>query len=382
MVPIRGTLLGEKPLKYVFNTCHLMRSIAQGLSGFLPLGFRRSNERTDNVLALVKTKERNTFKVEDKSLPQLERDEVLIKVEYCGVCGSDLHAANHDKGYEFVPNPIILGHELSGVVTKVHPDNNQDDLVGLRAVLFPGEYCKECEHCKNNRVNICSNIQGVGLHYDGGMAEYVKVKSNLIQKIPDTLPSDIAALAEPLTVAIHAVQNGNIKNNDKVFVQGCGIIGLFAALVAKEHGADVTISGLQKDWNYRLKHAKMFGLKTEIYEEQSNGENEYDTIFECSGSSLAAEGSITRLKKGGKLVVVALFNDDVRFPINIMVRREIDVLTSYASLPEDFKKAFIFLEKYQELIKQIVSIYPLEKGALAFSDAQKQKVLKPLIKML
>lgn len=332
--------------------------------------------------ALVKTETINEFKVEEKPKPSLEKDEVLIKVEYCGVCGSDLHAANHAKGYEFVPKPIVLGHELSGYIIEMHEDSNKKHLLNSRVVVEPGIYCNECEQCLNGQRNICSNIKIFGLHCDGGMAEFVKVKEDQIHQIPETLPSNLAAMTEPLSVALNAVGKvGNSLKNQNVLVQGCGIIGLFVAITAKNYGANVTISGLEKDWEHRLRHAKSFGIETEIVEDTSPKMKDFDFLFECSGSSIAAETGMFRLKKGGTSVLVALYEQDVKFPVNMMVRGEINVLSSYGFKSSDFQQAFIILDKYKEPLKNIISIYPLVDGAIAFSDANQQKVLKSIIKM-
>jgi L-iditol 2-dehydrogenase len=332
--------------------------------------------------ALVNTKVKNEFLIEKRPIPNLEKDEVLIKVEYCGVCGSDLHAASNAKGYEFIPKPIILGHELSGYVIQIHPGSNNKDLLDSRVVVEPGVYCNKCKQCLNGRRNICSNIKALGLHYDGGMAEYVKVKADFIHQIPESLPYEMAAMTEPLSVALHAVQKvGNVKENQNVLVQGCGIIGYFAAIAAKNRGANVTISGLKKDWEYRLRYAELFGIETEIVEDTANKKKDFDMIFECSGSSIAAETGILRLKKGGTFVLVALYEQEVKFPVNNMVRGEINILPSYAYDRNDFQQAFDLLNEHQEKFKNIISIYPLENGPQAFADARQQKVLKPILKM-
>src|SRR5699024_8708143 len=155
---------------------------------------------------------------------------------HCGICGSDLHAANHDKGYEFVPKPIILGHEISGTVIDV-ADKHNLDLLENNVVIVPAKYCGECQQCLTGAFNICNNISGVGLHFDGGMTEYIKVLPEQLINIPSTLSLEVAALAEPLSVAMHAVKRmqGDIKGKD-VLVQGCGIIGLFTAIIAKNSG--------------------------------------------------------------------------------------------------------------------------------------------------
>lgn len=332
--------------------------------------------------ALVKTKAVNEFKIEERQIPIPEKDEVLIKVEYCGVCGSDLHAASHAEGYEFVPKPIILGHELSGYVAEMHSESKNKDLLGSRVVVEPGVSCNTCEQCLSGRKNLCSNLRVLGLHFDGGMAEYVKVKADSLHQIPATLPSNIAALTEPMSVAVHAVQKvANVKKNQNVLVQGCGVIGFLVAFAAKNRGANVTISGLKKDWDHRLSHAERFGIETEFAEDKSAKGKDFDIIFECSGSPLAAESGVFRLKKGGTYILVALYEQEVRFPVNIMVRGEIKMLSSYGYVRNDFQDAIHLLNEYQEQLKSIISAYPLEDGSFAFLDAKQQKVLKPVIKM-
>lgn len=334
------------------------------------------------MLALVKTKLVNEFQIESREIPILDSNEVLIKVEYCGVCGSDLHAANHAKGYEFVPKPIILGHEFSGSIVDAHIDLKNRNLIGKRVVVEPGVYCNECENCLAGRNNICSSLQCMGLHFDGGMVQFVKVNINSIIEIPDALPFELAALAEPLSVASHAVRDrGKVKNGQNVLVQGCGIIGFFTALSAKIQGANVTITGLEKDWEARLSHAANFGIQTEIVGKTSNEMKNFDVIFECSGSPIAAKTGLLRLKKGGDFILIALFEQDVPLPINFIVRSEINVVSSYAYTRENFRQALEILNNYDEKLKNIISIYPLEKGATAFSDARQQKILKPIIKV-
>lgn len=329
--------------------------------------------------ALVKTEVKDEFRIENREIPNISADELLIKVEYCGVCGSDLHAASHAKGYEFVPKPIILGHEFSGLVAKVGSEENKS-LLNQRVIIMPGVFCGECEQCTNGRENICSNITGIGLRTDGGMAEYAKVKAQQVLLKPDELPSDIAALTEPLSVAIHAVGRiGDEMLGKKVLVQGCGIIGMFTAIAAKNRGADVTISGLQRDWEHRLSLAEKFDINTEIFENVDVRDNKYDYIYECSGSSIAAENAIKRLKKGGMMVVVALYEQKVELPMNVIVRSEINVLSSYGSTRKDFHSAIDVLTNNKEQMRKLFRIYSLNDGHAAFRDAKSQKVLKPIL---
>lgn len=332
--------------------------------------------------ALVKTENKNEFVLKDREKPTLGPDDILVKIHYCGVCGSDLHAAAHAKGYEFVPFPIVFGHEASGTIVETGPDVDET-LRNKRVIIRPGINCGTCEQCLSGNKNVCTNKTIIGLHVDGAMAEYVRLKQHQILIFPHTLPFEIAALNEPLSVGIHAVERiGDELKGKNVLVQGSGIIGMFTAISAKDRGANVTISGLRKDWEHRLSLAEIFNIQTKIYEDAEVEEQEYDFIFECSGSSIATESSIKQIKRGGTLILVALYEQDVVLPLNIMVRSEIDVLCSYGSNTVDFKKAVKVLDKYQNKMKKIISLYPLERGGEAFKDASEQKVLKPILKII
>lgn len=329
--------------------------------------------------ALVKTDVKDQFVVEERDIPEIDENELLVKVEYCGICGSDLHAASHAKGYEFVPKPIILGHEFSGVVSEVGSEKIKH-LLNKRVIVVPGVFCGECEQCTSGRENICINVKGVGLMFDGAMAEYVKVHSSQIIETPDELPSEIAALTEPLSVAIHAVERlGEKIANKKILVQGCGIIGMFTAIAAKSIGADVTISGLERDWEHRLSRAEIFGISTEVFERSGENAPKFDYLFECSGSSVATEKAISRLKKGGEMVLVALYEQEVEFPMNTIVRSEINILASYGSTVRDFHTSIEVLKNNAEEFSNLIAIYPLADGVKAFKAAYEQKVLKPII---
>lgn len=331
------------------------------------------------IEALVKTEEKNKFIIENIEKPKLEEKEVLVKVSHCGICGSDLHAANHDKGYEFVPKPIVLGHEISGTVIDV-ADKRDLDLLKNNVVIVPTKYCGECQQCLSGEFNICNNISGVGLHFDGGMAEYIKVLPEQLVNIPSSLSLEIAALAEPLSVAMHAVKRmkRDIKGKD-VLVQGCGIIGLFTAIIAENSGANVTISGLERDEEHRLSKAKLFSIETETVE--ARNKNMFHFIFECSGSSAALETAFNRMDKGGALIMVALYKDSINIPANIMVRGEIDIISSYSSLRVDIEDSINLLSTQEKKFKKLIDIYSLENGNLAFQHARHQKVLKPIIRL-
>ncbi|MED4298805.1 alcohol dehydrogenase catalytic domain-containing protein, partial [Priestia megaterium] len=280
------------------------------------------------MLTVVKTEKVRELKVQNQEKPLLDKNEVLIKVDYCGVCGSDLHAYSHSKGYEFVEKPIILGHEISGEVVESY-DKSTNHLIGKKVIVESMNYCGECENCQNGRHSICEHNKVIGLHYDGGMAQFVKTKSIYVREIPEDLSVRTAALSEPLSIAVHAVNRaGEINNKHSVHVQGPGIIGFFVGLVCVQKGAKVILSGLGKDYESRLSKCSEFGMIPLIADKESLTEK-VDVLFECSGSNAAVKTGFKSLKKGGRSIFVALYEQEINLFLTQFVRNEWPLITSY-----------------------------------------------------
>ncbi|WP_339226858.1 alcohol dehydrogenase catalytic domain-containing protein [Oceanobacillus sp. FSL K6-2867] len=333
------------------------------------------------MLAAVKTSETMHLNVAEVPTPELSSGEVLLKVEYCGVCGSDLHAYKNSKGYEFVKAPRILGHEVVGIVVETFEKENEH-LIQRRVVAEAINFCGECENCQNNRSNICENFKVLGLHMDGGMAQFVRCKANLLQPVVEEVPSELAALTEPVSVAVHAVEViTHVKKGDHVWIQGAGIIGFLVGLICKHNGAKVTIAGLPQDKENRLVHAESFEFDTYVETESAPVERKVDVFFECSGSQKGVEAGIQRVKKGGKFVFVALYEKDINLPLNILVRNEVNLLTTYSCKSDEYGRSLELIKQYKNEISKIIRIYPLNQASQAFLDALSQKTLKPILQL-
>ncbi|PGY15295.1 zinc-binding dehydrogenase [Bacillus sp. AFS031507] len=326
----------------------------------------------------MKTENAGEIILQEKELPSLCSNEVLIKVEYCGVCGSDLHAYKHSKGYEFVHKPIILGHEFSGVVVDCF-DASLEHLKGKRVIVESMNYCGLCENCLKGRKSICAQNKVIGLHYDGGMAQYVKTNVQYVKEVPEDLPLHLAALSEPMAIAVHAVRQAEeIAKSDSILVQGPGIIGFFVSLILAQKGAKVYLSGLKRDYESRLSKCQSFGVTSHIVE-SGNLEEKVDIVFECSGSSAAVRSGFGSLKKGGKAIFVALYEHETTLFLTELVRNEVLINTSYGCNPEDYNEAFEVLNSLSEKLMDIMTIYPLTDVSQAFEDGLNQVVLKPVL---
>lgn len=330
------------------------------------------------VLAAVKTENAKEIIVKEMPDPNIAVDEVLVEVAYCGVCGSDLHAYTNAKGYEFVPYPIVLGHEIVGTVIQCG-ENVDQHLLGKNVVVESMHYCGKCRNCRDQRESICENIKVIGLHYNGGMAQKVKAKAQYIREIPESLPMDIAVLSEPLANAVHAVMKVNdIGKNDIIHVIGPGVIGFFIGLTCVEMGAKVYISGLEKDYESRLKKAEKFGMIANVVEKGAPNE-EFDVVFECSGANAAFHNAFNNLRKGGRAVVIAMYEQETQLFLTRFIRNEWPIITTYGCAPKDYELTFNILQKYGDRLKEITQYFSLNDVNDAFEAGLEQKVLKPII---
>ena len=174
-------------------------------------------------------------------VPKIERpDQMIGKIEVCSICGTDVHMTNVPAGYPATPG-TILGHELVATVVEVGEGVTQFK-AGDRFVVNPNEYCGACYYCKNNLPNECEKIEAMGIDVDGGFAEYVRVAEKMAFKLPETLPTPIAAYAEPLACVINGAQKIRVNPAESVCVIGAGHVGLLFIQLLKAAGAKPIIA--------------------------------------------------------------------------------------------------------------------------------------------
>ncbi|MGI6152270.1 MAG: zinc-dependent alcohol dehydrogenase [Christensenellaceae bacterium] len=167
-------------------------------------------------------------------------DDIIVRVEACSVCGTDVHMLNVPPGYEATPN-TVLGHELVGEIVEVG-DGVKNFRAGDRIVVNPNEFCGICKYCRLNMPNQCENLIMLGIEINGGFAEYVRVSEKCAFKIPADMKKEIAAFAEPLACAVNGVQKACVRPEDSVVVIGAGPIGLLYIQMMKLAGASPIIS--------------------------------------------------------------------------------------------------------------------------------------------
>ena len=209
-------------------------------------------------------REERAARLEVVDIPKPGIGEVLLKVSHCGICGSDLHAWLNHKGYESVLPKVTFGHELSGTVVEIGEGVNQWE-TGQNAVIIAlqTKHDPSDPFCNNGLPQLSNRRRVQGLHLDGGMAEFICVDQEFLLPIPNGLSMELAALTEPLSVAEHCIADRtDITAEDQVIVSGPGIIGLLCAISARSRGAEVIISGTERDETTRLTAARAIGFDT------------------------------------------------------------------------------------------------------------------------
>jgi L-iditol 2-dehydrogenase len=248
--------------------------------------------------------------------------EVLLGVASCGVCGSDVHAFRSDPGFEWVTAPVTLGHEFSGVVEEVGSGVTRVS-PGDRVVAVAVQGCGRCETCLSGATQLCPDRVAVGLSRDGGMAEYAVMPEQHLVPVPEGLDLAVAALGEPLSVAVHAVDvRAEIGPGQRVVVSGPGPIGVLCGMLATHREAEVLLTGVGQDSASRLPAAERVGLRTANLNEQPLkdhlrdrfGDHAPDVWMESSGSVGALGSALESVRPGGRSVWSACTPRRCAFP--------------------------------------------------------------------
>lgn len=336
--------------------------------------------------AIVQTGERSV-EVQQRERPTVGPNQVLIEVHSAGVCGSDAHAYTCEEGYEWIPIPRIMGHEYAGTVVEVGADVTEFS-EGDHVLEEPVRSCGTCFQCKNEQSNVCQNFSIRGMHRDGAYTEYVAVDEPSVHRLPDTVPLEEAAIAEPTSVAARAVfAQSSVSPGDNVLVEGPGPIGVLSAVVADSAGANVLVSGLGKDSEYRLPMLEGMDIETvDIEADPLDDRTEsftdgvgFDVVFDTTGHRTGVEVAVEQVRKGGEVVVVGLPGGSSDLFMTPVVRGEITVGTSYGSKWKDFERAIRLMESGAIDVDPIVDhSYDVDDPRAAFESFLRSETCKPL----
>jgi len=280
-----------------------------------------------------------TIAVEQVPVPEPGPDDLLVSVAECGICGSDLHLVLEN----YARPGSILGHEWAAEV--VSAPSGSGFSPGDRVVGNPSPGCGTCRPCRRGRPSVCLNRpQGNLLDSQGAFCEYKTVSVQHALRIPTSLSTRAAALAEPTAIALHAVRIGDVRPEDRVLVTGGGPVGLLIVAVLRAQGvSDITVS---EPSAIRREQALAVGAHTVIAPDAlvdppmgSTAPAPYAVAFECSGHASAAERALNQLDFAGTLVIVGTGFEPPRINQNRMIIFELEIVGAYNYNAEGFGPA-------------------------------------------
>jgi len=282
------------------------------------------------------------FEVLEAPQPEIEPDEVLLEVRACGICGSDVHGMDGSTGRR--RPPIIMGHEAAGVIAQVGQEV-EGWAAGDRVTFDSTIYCGKCRFCRDGQINLCDNRRVFGVscddyRRDGAFAEYVAAPQRVLHRLPDTVSFRHAAMVEPLSVALHAVNRTKILPGDTAVVIGAGVIGLLAVQVLRRTGCRIIAVDLDQG---RLELAGKLGAHESLLSDaadvpaevfQQTGGRGADIALEAVGISPTVQTAVACVRKGGQVTLVGNLAPQVDLPLQAVVTRQLALGGSCASSGE------------------------------------------------
>lgn len=326
--------------------------------------------------------------------PVMKPDEVMCKVNYAGICGTDLDLLTGDMVHiknGFTTYPIIPGHEWSGTIVKVGEDVKHFK-VGDRVTADVSLGCGKCEFCRKGKYNLCPNREVIGSYRNrqGAMAEYICAPERHLYKVPDTVSDMEAALVEPAGTAAYAVRRANIPMGSSVMVIGDGPIGQCAAQLARLAGAaKVIVAG---SWDQKLQIALDTGASAVInYHREDIAEKAIeltdgqgpDIVIESSGNNSAFLSAVKAVRPSGRVVLISWYHGDlVPAPLNQIIVKDLDIVCCLAS-PNTFDAVLNYMAEGKLNVKPLIThVEPLEKieDMIKMIRAKKECRIKILLK--
>ena len=318
--------------------------------------------------------------------PKPKKNEVLVKVERIGICGSDIHVF---KGiHPYTDYPIVQGHEASGTIEEIGSqveDFNKEDKI----ILLPQVTCGKCFPCRNGMYYICNNLKVMGFQTNGVAQEYIVLSKEMVLKIPRDLTYDEGAMMEPAAVAIHAIGRGGNISNKKVLILGAGPIGNLVSQAAKGLGAAKVMVTDKSD--FRLNIAKECNIDFTVNPDHEDlhkaildnfGEDGADIIFECVGIQDTISQAISVARKGSKIIIVGVYGGKPIVDLGLVQDRELSLIGTLMYQRNDFLNAIKLTKDGKlQLKKLITDEFPFSKFLEAYGHIleKKDKVMKVII---
>lgn len=333
------------------------------------------------------------FVINEIPVPEITPDQVLIRVEYVGICGSDVHYFHDGRCGTFVvgEEPFMLGHECAGTIVEVGSEV-KNLVAGDRVCVEPGITCGKCEHCKSGEYNLCPDVKFLATPPIQGCNErYLAFPAELCYKLPDNMSTRVGALIEPLSTCMYSARLSEVTVGDTVVILGAGCIGLLIMMCCKARGASkVIICDLE---NIRLEKAKELGADYTInsreadvlaeVERLTNGRGA-DIVIEAAGNKVTIAQTPFLIRQGGLILLVGMSaEEEITYNFGQIMAKEARI-----------KSQFRFVNTFPTAIAAVESgLIPLEKivtHEFSFNDIQKayetciydkSNVVKALVKI-
>lgn len=310
-------------------------------------------------------------------VPELRPGEILVKVAACGICGTDRHLFRG----EFPSRPpVTLGHEFTGIVTARAPDVHGIAL-GQRVTCDPNIACGTCPACRVGRVNLCRNLQAIGLTRDGGFAEYAAIPATQAFVLPDALHPHHGAFCEPLACCIHGVDMGAPVPGERVIVLGGGVIGLLTLQLVRNAGADamlVTRQSAKRDLARELGAKETAATPEEALAVWPDGA---DLVIECAGVAETVEMAPRLARSGGRIVVLGVLaaREKVRIEPFDLLFREVQMLFSFINPFTQGRAAQLIAEGRIAVAPLLSRTLALEEAAAAIKAPPRPGEIRALV---
>ncbi|KAG7094045.1 hypothetical protein E1B28_007666 [Marasmius oreades] len=338
--------------------------------------------------------------IEHRPIPDLSSDnDVIVEVKKTGICGSDVHYLVHGRIGDFVlKNPMVLGHESSGVISKAG-SKVKHVKPGDRVAIEPGATCGSCTHCKSGRYNLCPDIVFAATPpYDGTLARYYRVHGSLVYPLPDHLSLEDGAMMEPLSVGVHSVSHlGSFRTNQSIAVFGCGPVGLLCMAVARALGAsriiavDIVPSRLEFAKKYagaetyqpippsenepRIQYSRRNAENMKkVLGIEDRGSTAIDLVVDASGAEVSIQTALYLVKVGGTVVQVGMGNPNVTIDLGMIMVKELVFKGSFRYGPGAYALAIALVSQGKIDLKPLVTHrYPFTDALVAFNTTRAGK---------
>jgi 2-desacetyl-2-hydroxyethyl bacteriochlorophyllide A dehydrogenase len=326
----------------------------------------------------------HSMEVTTLDVPGLGDTDILLQVEACGICGTDLHIV---EGVARSTPPVVLGHEYAGRVVEAGK-GVRGIHVGDRVAVDPNISCGTCFYCRRGLVHLCSSLVALGVDRNGGMAEYCVVPAAQAYVLGNELPAEVCAFVEPLSCAVHGIDRAEIRHGDTVVVLGGGPVGLMMLQLARHAGA-ARIALVEPQGHKRalaeIEGATMVIDPTEsdvVGQVRSLAAEGADVVLECAGSPVTAQLSMTLARRGGRIVFfgVCPIGVAIRVEPNMVYAKELTIAGSYVN-PHTFSRAIDLLQTGTVRVDRFpVRYFPLDGVHEAFRVHREGLSLKSILR--